>query len=596
MPTSPRGANELVDGQAIPETTVNEIIRHTEAGACLFPVVDQDLTAPPGTCADGANYIIAASPTGLWSGKAKQIATALGTNAANGWRYHVPVEGFFAFVQDEDLLFKYDGADWVEFAGGGGDWFQGEFAGAPEDDYPVGVAGDGYYISSAGRVGGPAGKIVELGDLLICKTDNDGGDEAAVGADWFVVDLNRTLSNNGDLDSDTGAPSTVMPTSEFAVKTYVDAQVAGLGDIQVLLSTLPPNDDPEDPQPIITGSVPIYRDDGVIDPFWETAFSIEAGHVLGTVADGADILTNFYHLGVIFDEAFGNTEGGLVYRDSDFWDFLPPPAIDATQYVLSITDGVFSYIDADSVGSSYTNENAQDAVGGIVDTTLVYTDATPLLSRAALTGAITAAEGSNTTALGSFTKSDLDTAVSDGNVVYTGAATGSGLTMATARLLGRTTASSGAIEEIAVAGGILDLSGGNLTASEASDSEMWTGTSATKVVTPNKILDAAAFQTLADAAPVAPDFNAGFNFDLALSTSRTISNPTNAKSGQSGIIRIVQPGGGSAVATWGNNWRFPGGAAVGGVLSTTGSAVDILSYIVGSDGKIYATLAKAMAA
>lgn len=45
--------------------------------------------------------------------------------------------------------------------------------------------------------------------------------------------------------------------------------------------------------------------------------------------------------------------------------------------------------------------------------------------------------------------------------VVPGAITGSGLTMATARLLGRTTASSGAIEEIALGAG-LTLSGGGL--------------------------------------------------------------------------------------------------------------------------------------
>lgn len=49
------------------------------------------------------------------------------------------------------------------------------------------------------------------------------------------------------------------------------------------------------------------------------------------------------------------------------------------------------------------------------------------------------------------------------NIVKAGAATGSGLTMSTARLLGRTTASSGAIEEITVGTG-LSLSAGSLTA------------------------------------------------------------------------------------------------------------------------------------
>lgn len=47
-------------------------------------------------------------------------------------------------------------------------------------------------------------------------------------------------------------------------------------------------------------------------------------------------------------------------------------------------------------------EAAQDAVGAMVDATLVYVDATPLLTRAALTGDITASQGSNATTLASI--------------------------------------------------------------------------------------------------------------------------------------------------------------------------------------------------
>jgi len=67
-------------------------------------------------------------------------------------------------------------------------------------------------------------------------------------------------------------------------------------------------------------------------------------------------------------------------------------------------------------GGGYTDEQAQDAVGAMVDASLVYNDATPSLSRAALTGAITASAGSNTTSLGSFTVAQLSTAISDANI------------------------------------------------------------------------------------------------------------------------------------------------------------------------------------
>lgn len=119
MTTTPRGAPELVSSQAVPEETVNEQCRHTEAGACHFVVADNDLTAPPGSCGDGASYIIAATATGEWAGKETQIATALGTNAANGWTYHVPAEGFTAYIQDENVRHLFDGAAWALDTTGG---------------------------------------------------------------------------------------------------------------------------------------------------------------------------------------------------------------------------------------------------------------------------------------------------------------------------------------------------------------------------------------------------------------------------------------------------------------------------------------------
>lgn len=45
----------------------------------------------------------------------------------------------------------------------------------------------------------------------------------------------------------------------------------------------------------------------------------------------------------------------------------------------------------------YSDEQAQDAVGAMIDSSLTYVDATPLLQRAALTGDVTASAGSNST-------------------------------------------------------------------------------------------------------------------------------------------------------------------------------------------------------
>lgn len=87
------------------------------------------------------------------------------------------------------------------------------------------------------------------------------------------------------------------------------------------------------------------------------------------------------------------------------------------QFDTAVTDGNILYV---GDITQYTDELAQDAVGSMVDASLTYVDGTPLLQRAALTGAVTATAGSNATSLGSFTKAQLDTAVSDGNVLYVG--------------------------------------------------------------------------------------------------------------------------------------------------------------------------------
>jgi hypothetical protein len=108
----------------------------------------------------------------------------------------------------------------------------------------------------------------------------------------------------------------------------------------------------------------------------------------------------------------------------------------------------------------------------------------------------------------------------------------------------------------------------------------------------NSKYDLQASVLLADAATVTPNFGLASNFEWVIGGNRTLANPVNAKLGQSGKIRVLQDATGSRVITYGANWRFPGGTAVGGVLSTAASAVDVIEYTVGSDGRFYANLTK----
>lgn len=127
---------------------------------------------------------------------------------------------------------------------------------------------------------------------------------------------------------------------------------------------------------------------------------------------------------------------------------------------------------------------------------------------------------------------------------------------------------------------------------EASAAEVWTGTAQNRVVTPKAIKDAAAPAVVSYAAAVTLDLNAGLNFEIDLTGNVTFNAPTNAQPGDSGTIRIKQDATGGRVATWNAIFEFPGGQAVGGVLTTTANGVDMLSYIVSNSGKFRCVLAK----
>lgn len=115
------------------------------------------------------------------------------------------------------------------------------------------------------------------------------------------------------------------------------------------------------------------------------------------------------------------------------------------QFDTAVTDGNFLY---SGDVTQYTDEMAQDAVGSMIDTSLVYVDATPLLQRAALTGDVTASAGSNATTIAN----DAVTYAKMQNVSVA------------SKLLGRgSAAGAGDVEEITI-GANLSMSGTTLSA------------------------------------------------------------------------------------------------------------------------------------
>ena len=78
----------IMAAQAQKHVTHNEALRALDAIVQLA-VSDKDLATPPGSPGDGACYIVAASPTGAWSGQAGKIAAY----QDGAWAFYEPARG-----------------------------------------------------------------------------------------------------------------------------------------------------------------------------------------------------------------------------------------------------------------------------------------------------------------------------------------------------------------------------------------------------------------------------------------------------------------------------------------------------------------------
>lgn len=83
-------------------------------------VLSVTLATPPGSPNDGDAYIVAASPTGAWAGKAGQIAVwsaEIATTDTNtkvpSWEFHAPKAGWFVFNNGDGNFYYYNGTAWA---------------------------------------------------------------------------------------------------------------------------------------------------------------------------------------------------------------------------------------------------------------------------------------------------------------------------------------------------------------------------------------------------------------------------------------------------------------------------------------------------
>jgi hypothetical protein len=113
--TTPRlGLPYIAAGQASPEVALATALNRLD---CLSQGVVQSVgtNTPPGSPAQGATYILGASPTGAWAGRANDVAYYVGT----GWIIFDPSQGWEFFNVADATRYRWSGSAWATAGGAG---------------------------------------------------------------------------------------------------------------------------------------------------------------------------------------------------------------------------------------------------------------------------------------------------------------------------------------------------------------------------------------------------------------------------------------------------------------------------------------------
>lgn len=635
MTTPQTTAPEWEAQQAQPWTPHNEAIRLLDAFAVKSAIEDRDLTSPPVSCSDGARYLVDTPATGLWAGKDGQLAIAQGASASNGWRFAtVAREGNQLYVRDEEKLIEYLNGAWRDAPGRIrflGDLDDVDLTGLNDFDLIRWDASNGQWVPSA--VSLTINELTDIGDV-----DPDGAlfDGAILQWDlsnsaWVPITLPEPgegvdrLVELEDVDTSTLADGLVLKyDASNGVFYFAEDRGGGgtdlyLGEFDAQLSPNYPAMTAGQFYSIGINGGEIGGSDGTSVAFGDLLFCINtsaggteeavstdyaviarnAVHRAGTIAGAGN--PNYprarggQYLKVISDGKVGGAAGKDVTTDDlvlctetndggseaavgSNWVVIPTGSVGSGSGVdrlveltdvdiTGLADGNVLKWDASNGNFYFAEDLTGTGISRIRDASDVnFTSFTDnyVVTYDADTDKFILAAGNNRL-------QDLDdvdtTGLVDGNVLKWDGSNGffyfaedrSGIGAATKELI-------------------------------------WQGDVDTHGVTPKSLFEAAAEQTLADGATITPDLDLGINFKVTLGGNRTLANPTNAKSGQSGLITVTQDGTGSRTLSYGSNWRFPGGSASGGVLSTGAGDVDVISYFVRADGTIIATMARDFAA
>lgn len=126
---------KMTEAQNLKFVTFNEAMQLL--GVLAQCVIYGRDTAPPAT-AEGRVCIVIATATGDFAGEEDNLAHYVDGQ----WEFYTPLEGWYAYVQDEDRFYLFDGSAWVAPPK-----FHGQLASAPSAG--ISEEGDTYWNTAS---------------------------------------------------------------------------------------------------------------------------------------------------------------------------------------------------------------------------------------------------------------------------------------------------------------------------------------------------------------------------------------------------------------------------------------------------------------
>lgn len=223
----------LVEGQASAEVTHNDALNVLDSFVQMS-VKSRTTSAQPGSAINGDRYLLPSSGvTGAqWAGNDGKIAYYYG-----GWLFFTPREGFRLWVEDQNVMYVYDGAAWQVV------WSGPDFVENRRMIQHVGNVG----ATTLTSIGQAAPTLVHnaianaddaLGPWIKQSTSNVSNNRASIKTpaefrrDWladvvFFVQVPATITNIrimvGVFDAANAPPTSDAPTGDYATFRYSTA-------------------------------------------------------------------------------------------------------------------------------------------------------------------------------------------------------------------------------------------------------------------------------------------------------------------------------------------------------------------------------------